>query len=94
MYTYPKVKERKVISYIISKAKKVILSSCQICNNFFTHLGIFGNMNNLNKEVSKHVDKEDYRTVLFHLGFPTKGGEINYYSSLTSKNFDELEQQI
>ena len=38
-------------------------------------MGIIGNMNNLNKEVSKDVDKEDYITVLFHLGFPRKGGE-------------------
>ena len=57
VYTYPKVKERKVISYIISNAKKVI------------------NMNNLNKEGSKHVDKEDYITVLIHLG-PTKAEKL------------------
>ena len=50
-------------------------SSCQICNTLSTHLGIIRNMNNLNKKVSKHVDKEDYITVLFHLGFPRKGGE-------------------
>ena len=80
MYTYPKVKERKVMSYIISKAKKVIPSSYRICNTLFTHKNIIGNMNNLNKEVTKHVDKEDYITVLFHEGFPSKGGEINYYS--------------
>ena len=52
MYTYPKVKERTVISYIISKTNKVIPSSCQICNTLFTHMGIIGNMNNLNNEVS------------------------------------------
>ena len=51
-------------------------------------------MNNLNKEESKHVNKEDYVTVLFHLGFSTKGAKINYYFNLTSKNFGELEQQI
>ena len=74
MYTYPKVKERKVISNVF------IPSSCQICNTLFTHMGIIANINNFNKEVSRHVDKEDYITVLFHLGFPTKGGETNYYS--------------
>ena len=94
MYTYPKVKERKVISYIISKAKKVIPSSCQIYNTLFTHMGIIGNMNNLDKEVSKHLDKEDEITVLFHLGSPIKVEETNYCSGLTSKNFGELEQQI
>ena len=94
MYTYLKVKERQVICYIISKAKKVIPCSCRICNTLFTHMGIIGNMNNCNKEVSKHVDKEDYITVLFHLGFPTKVGETNDYSVLTSRNFGELEHQI
>ena len=57
-------------------------------------MSIIGNTNNLNKELLKHADKEDYMTVLFHLGFLTKGGETSYYSSLTSKNFGELEQQI
>ena len=38
--------------------------------------------------------KKDFITVLFHLEFPTKGGETKYYSGLTSKNFVELEQQI
>ena len=94
MYTYPNIKERKVISYMITKAKKVIPSSCRICDTFFTHMGIIGNLNSENNEVSKHVDKEDYITVLFHIGFPTKGGETNYYSGLTSKNFGKLEQQI
>ena len=51
-------------------------------------------MNDLNKEVSQHVDKEDYITVFFHFGFATKGGETNYYSGVTGKNFGELEQQI
>ena len=55
---------------------------------------IIGSMNNLNKELSKHVVKEDYIVLLFHLGFPTKGGETNYYDGLTSKIFDELEQQV
>ena len=53
-------------------------------------MGIIGNLNSENNEVSKHVDKEDYITVLFHIGFPTKGGETNYYSGLTSKNFGKM----
>ena len=47
-----------------------------------------------NKRVSKNIDKEDYITVLFHLGFPTKGGETNYYSGLSSKDYGESEQNI
>ena len=57
-------------------------------------MGIIGNMDKDNKEVTKHVDKEDYITVLFHIRFPTKGGEMNYYSGLTSKNYGGLQQQI
>ena len=94
MYTYPKEKERKVILCIISKAKKIVPSSHRICNTLFTHMGIIGNMTNLNKEVSKHVDKQDYITVLFRLGLTTTGVETNYYSGLISKNYGELEQQI
>ena len=52
MYTNSKIKERKVISYIIFKAKKVIPFGCQICNTLFTHMDIIGNMNNLNEQVS------------------------------------------
>ena len=57
-------------------------------------MGIIGNMNNLNKEASKYVDKEDYIAVLFHIGFPHKRRVTNYCSGLTSKNYEELEQQI
>ena len=79
---------------MILKLKKVILSSSSICGTFFTHMGIIRNMHEKNKEVSKYIDKEDYIAVLFHLGFPTKGGETNYYSGLTSKTFGKLQQQI
>ena len=57
-------------------------------------MGIIRNMNNLDKEVSKYVDREDCITVLFHLEFPIKGQETNYYSSFTSNNYGELQQQI
>ena len=94
MHTYPKKKERENISYMISKSKKVIPSSCRICDTFFTHMGVIGNMSENNTEVSKHIDKEDYITVLFHVGYPTKGGETNYYSGVTSKDSGHLEKQI
>ena len=73
----------------MSKAKKVIPCSHCICDASFTYMGIICNMNEDNKEVSKHVDNKDNITVLFHIGFPTKGGEINYYS-----NYGKLQQQI
>ena len=48
-------------------------------------MGIIVNMHEKNKEVSKHIDKEDYITVFFHIRCPTNGGETNYNSGLTSK---------
>ena len=55
MYTYSKKKERKIISYMKSKAKKIIPSSFCTCNTLFTHMGIIGNINEDNKEDSKDV---------------------------------------
>ena len=54
---------------------------------------IIGNLNNLNKEVSKHVDEDDCKPVLFHLGFPRKNRETYYYSGLTYKNHGKFQQQ-
>ena len=48
-------------------------------------MGIIENMNYVNKEESKHVDKEDYITLLFHIELREKGGETNCYSGITSK---------
>ena len=56
------------MSYIITKQKMVIPSSCKICYTLFTRIGVIGNMNNHNKETSRHVDKEDYLTVWFPKG--------------------------
>ena len=75
---------------MISQAKKLIPSSCYICNTLFIQMGIIRNMSEDKKEVTKHVDN----TVLFYIGFPRKGGEANYYSGLTSKNYGELKRQI
>ena len=46
------------------------------------------------KEVSKHVYKEDFVTVWFHVGFLTKSGETKYYSGLTNKKCGDSQQQI
>ena len=76
---------------MIPKAKKVMPSSCYMCDTLFVYMGIIGNMNGDNKEATKHIDKHDYITVLFHILFPTKDGETNYYSGLTSKKYGELQ---
>ena len=66
---------------MITKAKKVIPSTCRICNTLFTQMSIIENMINHNKDMPNDVDKDDYITVLFHLGFPPKYQETNYYSN-------------
>ena len=79
---------------MINKSKKVIPFSCQIVDTFFTQMGIIGNLNENGDCVSKHMDKEDLVTVLFHIGDPSNGGEAKYYTGLTSKSFGHLAKEI
>ena len=53
-------------------------------------MGIIGNLKENGDYVSKHVDKEDIVTALFHVGNPSKGSETKYYAGLTSKSFGNL----
>ena len=69
---------------MLQKAKKVIPSSCQIGHTFFTHMAVVGNLSTHGDLVSKHIDKNDFITVLFHIGKPLQGGGTNYYTGLTS----------
>ena len=91
---YPDNKKSKTILYLINKSKKVIPSSCQIADTFFTHMSIIGNLNENGDYVSKHMDKEDFVTALFHVGDPSNGGETKYYTGLTSKSFGHLAKEI
>ena len=50
-------------------------------------MSIIGNLNENCDYVSKHMDKEDVVTALFHVGDPLNGGETKYYTGLTSKLF-------
>ena len=52
MYVNPTEEEQKVISYILSKTKKFVPSSCGIRDTFFTYMGIVGNINERTKEIS------------------------------------------
>ena len=57
---------------MISKAKKVIPSSCCVYNTLFTYMGIIGKMNEENKEVTKYIDKKNNITVLLNIRFSKK----------------------
>ena len=91
---YPDRKKQRVILYMIQKAKEVIPSSCQIGETFFTHMPLIGNLSTNGDLVSKHVDKDDFITVLFHLGEPLHGGGTDYYTGLTRDEYGFLAKHI
>ena len=76
---------------MIQKAKKIIPLSCQIGDNFFTHMAVMGN---LSTKVSKHIGREDFITVLFHIGQTLHGGGTDYYTGLTSHEYGTLAKYI
>ena len=57
-----------MVLYIIQKAKKVVPSSCLIEDNFFTHMGIKGNLStNSDLVCSKHIGRDDLSLYYFML---------------------------
>ena len=74
---------------MINKLKKVIPTSCRIAISF-SLICIIGYLNENGDYVSKHMDKEDFVTTLFHVGDPSNVGETKYYAGLTSKSFGHL----
>lgn len=91
---YPDIKKKRVILYMLQKAKKVIPLSCRIGDTFFTHMAVIGNLSTNGDLVSKHIDKDDFITVLFHVGQPLYGGGTSYYTGLTSEEFGTLAKHI
>ena len=79
---------------MIQKAKKVIPSSCQIGDTFFTHMAVKGNLSTNGDLVSKHIDKDNFITVLFHIGQPLYSGGTNYYTGLNSDEYGTLAKHI
>ena len=79
---------------MIQKAKKVIPSSCQIGDTFFTHIGVIGNLSTDGDLVSKHIDRDDFIAMLFHIGQPMYGGRTNYYTGLKSDEYGTLRKHI
>ena len=57
-------------------------------------MSIIGNLNENGDYVSKHMDKEDLVTTLFHVGDPSNGGKTKYYTALTSISFGQLAKEI
>ena len=55
---------------MIQKGNKVMPSSCCIGDTFFTHMAIIGNLSTNDDLVSKHIDKDNFITILFHIGQP------------------------
>ena len=48
---------------------------------------LIGNLSKNGDLVSKHIDKDDFITVLFDIGQPLYGGGANYYTGLTSDEY-------
>ena len=57
-------------------------------------MNLIGNLNENGDYASKHTDKEDFVTALFHIGDPSNGGETKYYTGLTSKSSGHLAKEI
>ena len=57
-------------------------------------MGIISNLNENVDHVSKHMDKEDFVTALFHVGDPSNGGDTKYHTGLISKSFEHLAKEI
>ena len=47
-------------------------------------MAVIGNLSTNGHLVSKHIDKDDFITVLFHVGQPLYGDRTSYYTGLTS----------
>ena len=91
---YPGKKKQRVMSYMIQKAKK---DTFKLLNRryVFTHMAVIGNLcTNGDLVCSRHNDRDDFITVLFHIGQPLYGGGTNYYTGLTSHEYGTLTKNI
>ena len=57
-------------------------------------MAVIGNLSTNGNLVSKHMDKDDFITVLFHIGQPLYGGGTNYYAGLISDKYGTLTKHI
>ena len=79
---------------MIQKVKKFIPSSCQIGNTFFTHMAVVSSLSTNGDLVSEYIDKDDFITLLFHIGQPLYGGGTNYYTGFASNEYGTLTKHI
>ena len=57
-------------------------------------MAVIGNLITNDSLVSKHIDKDDFIIVLFHIGQPLYGGRTIYYTVLTSDEYEILTNHI
>ena len=50
-------------------------------------MAVIGNLSTNGDVVSKHFDRDDFITVLFHIGQPLYVGATNYYTYLASDEY-------
>ena len=55
---------------------------------------VMGNLSTHGDLVSNHIDKDNFITVLFHIGQPMYSGGTNYYTYLTSNEYETLTKHI
>ena len=57
-------------------------------------MAVIGDLSTNGDLVSKHIDRDDLITVLFHIGQPLYGGGTTFYTGLTSDEYGRLTKHI
>ena len=57
-------------------------------------MAVVGNLSTNGDLVSKYIDKDDFITVLYHIGQPLHGGGTNCYTGLISEEYGTLAKHI
>ena len=76
-------------------SKTYIPKDCRICNSFFTHMIVVGDIAQYGSHVNPHFDSGDTIAALFHVVDNTaKGRSINFNDGLDRKNKEEIYTSI
>ena len=57
-------------------------------------MAVIGNLSTNDDLVLKHIDRDDFITVLFYIGQPLHGGGTNCYTGFTSDEYGTLAKYI
>ena len=57
-------------------------------------MAVIGNLSTNGDLVSKHIDRDDFITVIFHIGQPLYGGGTKCYTSLSSDEYGTLTKHV